>query len=491
MAFSPDSFLDAGPDPLDTALAGARQGGVVVSAELRVRYGDGMPLQSATTSEIDMLAPLAAQLRPAGGAVRYAELCVVPQAASSQHPTVAWWRMAAVRRLGRERGAISARGADRLEHKLSGVVFHATVRVVLVADNAAAGRAALRAIASSLGQYGAEYGGQAQAIFVGAARFHRIERGHMLARHLRHGRAAPPLPPLILPCAAWRPPALLGAQELAGLWHLPTPSLAGLVAWLPNRHLPAPTHAFVAQAGQPVASPQLTFGHAVRADGTQAAVGPTLRDLRQILHITAGMGGGKSRLLANLAQQLFASGFFLIDGKGDDAGNLARTVAHLVPLADERRLAWLDIADYEWPIGLNPMAAFDASQPGALDQLVATLEATFARLDPETWRQAPGMQQFLGHAARLARLAEPRPTLTHVQRVLLNDAYRETLLERMPVNETAQFWRDVFPRMPDSQRSSMLALLRRFEKLIGSDLLRGVFAQPHSTVDLSRMFDER
>jgi hypothetical protein len=474
---------------------------VLVVAELRVAGWSALPLRTLADADADLLGPLAAQLRPASGQVRYAEFGVLVRPSDQLRPTEWLWRVGAARFLNSMQRStphqLGRAAIDGLARKLGEPLFETTLRLVLVAETRAAGSQMLRELASSLGQYAAG-GRMNQRLALRAIHMRDAPVGSAAVRQARRAllsapRLATPWPRVLLPCVLWPQPILLGTGELAGLWHLPSASLAGLIRRLPCRHLPAPSHAFIdgRRSGACSDSPRLTLGHAVRSNGSLAPVGPSLRDLRQILHVTAGMGGGKSRLLANLAQQLVPSGMFLIDGKGDDAGNLVQSVARLVPAADEGRLAILDITDRDWPVGLNPLSAFDSEQPGALDQLVAVLEAIFARLDPETWRQAPGMQQFLGNAARLVVETEQHPTLMHIQRALIDEHYRELLLTRRPSADVALFWTAVFPRMPESQRSSVMALLRRFEKLLASDLMRSFIAQPHSTIALERIFDER
>jgi hypothetical protein len=495
--YLPDALTDCPPDPLIQALD-TMERPVIRSAVLAPVRGLQLPLRRLDEADGELLGPLVARLRPPAGQVQYAEYAVALQPADPHSAVLALWHARAMRFIQRQGAAASTDvSAGRLARKLAEPLFFVTLRVTLVAETRAAGMHMLRDIGASLGQY-ATGGWPAQrltlrSVQVAGPGASRRALAHLRPAILRSPRCIWPLPALLLPAALGRPPAVLGAGELAGLWHAPGQALAGLVRWLPCRHLPAPAQAFIADlcSSQASAPERLTLGHALRSDGSWRPVGPTLRDLRQVLHVTAGMGGGKSRLLANLAQQMLPHGLFLIDGKGDDAGNLTRTVAQLVPIQDERRLVLLDITDHDWPISLNPLSALDRSRPGALDQAIASLESIFARLDPETWHQAPGMQQFLGHAARLVIETEPQPTLAHVQRALADQRYRAMLLERGPSDDVALFWGETFPRMPDSQRSSQLALLRRFEKLLASDLLRNIVTQQRAAIDLDRLFDER
>jgi membrane protease YdiL (CAAX protease family) len=299
---------------------------------------------------------------------------------------------------------------------------------------------------------------------------------------------------VLMPFSLWAGPSILSADELGGLWHLPSARQEHLVRWLPCRVLPAPPHAFVgADAGR------LVIGHARRSDGTLAPVGPTLRDLRQILHLTAGMGAGKSRLLANLIQQLFTysedgvrpNGLLVLDGKGDDdQGSLVAVVRRLLPLEAEARLVLLDPLDTEWPIGVNPLQGIDLSRPGGADMALGQILAIFGRLDPETWNKAMGMQQYVRMAALLVLEAEAHPTLAHVKQALLDKRYREQLLPRCTNIDVTTFWQITFPQVGEMQRTSLDALLRRFDNLLTTETTRYLLTQPRSTIDFGQAMDE-
>ncbi|HWQ14605.1 MAG TPA: ATP-binding protein [Roseiflexaceae bacterium] len=306
-----------------------------------------------------------------------------------------------------------------------------------------------------------------------------------------------PAPPLGMPIALFRSADPLTSIEIAGLWHLPTPALAHHVRWLPNKFVPAEPHAYVPECynelhggggtladGTPK-NPRVIVGLSRRADGTVAPVGPTLRDLRQILHLTAGMGTGKSRLLANICKQLIPNGYILLDGKGDDrAGNLVMTMRQHIPLADEGRVVILDVLDTEWPFGLNPMAGIDLSMPGGVDQGLAQLLSVFARIDPETWGKSQGMQQYAKMAALLVLEAEKHPTLAHVKQALLDEGYRKRLLPVCNNQDVVAFWTVIYPQTGDQQKQSRDALLRRFDALLATETTRYMVTQPNPTLSL-------
>jgi hypothetical protein len=280
---------------------------------------------------------------------------------------------------------------------------------------------------------------------------------------------------------------MLTSLELAGLWHPPAAGLGRLIHWLPCRIIAAPPQAYIA-AGR---SDRILVGMAKHADGSVQPVGPTLRDLRPPLHITAGMGAGKSRALANITQQCIPHGLILLDGKGDDqGGSLATTVRQYIPLADEHRLIIFDILDTDWPIGLNPLAGIDLAKPGAKDQALGQIMAIFARLDPATWGRAPAMKEFVQMATLLVLEGEgmgrsrSAPTLAHVKQCLLDESYRAQLLPSCTNPDVLTFWTATFPSQGEQQRTSLHALLRRFSQLLTTETTRYMVSQPASRLNL-------
>ncbi|MFO7167057.1 MAG: type IV secretory system conjugative DNA transfer family protein [Chloroflexota bacterium] len=474
---APGAVVEPAEDPLR---ARAAQAPVVMWREFGLALPPEYPLRLSAETPADTLGPLLAAVRP--HAASYVELQIVVRPCAG---ALGWvlnrgWRgrgTALKLRLEQKEDYALAQDAAALETKLAGAPFEVTIRAVAVADNLDTGRAALDAVGNALAAYQARTASRLQRLVpIGHG------RGAQSAVLGRVPRFTPPAT-LLLPLRPWRDPDILTPAELAGLWHLPAPSISGLVRLLDCRRIQAPPHAFI---GPATGSDRVAVGYARHADGTDAPVGPSLRDLRQILHLTAGMGAGKSRLLANICVQFAPHGFTLIDGKGDDReGSLVTTVRRLTPLADEGRLVLLDVLDAAWPIGLNPLAGTDLAQPGGADLALGQVLAIFARLDPETWSKAPGMQQFATMATLLVLESEPQPTLAHVRQALLDHAYRTRLLEGASNVEVVSFWRTTFGQLGEGQRSSRDALLRRLDALLTSETTRYLATQAEPTFNLT------
>lgn len=276
-----------------------------------------------------------------------------------------------------------------------------------------------------------------------------------------------------------RRPFLLSSAELATIWDA---SPSADFDRIPNRFLPPPEIAFQRQGDLWIA-----LGEGRRSDGTYAPIGIPLRDMRQVLHITAGMGAGKSRLLANIVDQIgrMPVGMGIIDGKGDDQGSLAWLTLDLLPMEREKDIVFLYPIDHEWPIALNPLQSSDPDPQGRVNQLLALL----SRLDAGGWSRSHGMEQYAMHAGILVAEGEPHPTLMHVKRALIDDAYRQKLLPLIRNPETIAFWREIYPAQGKAQRTSIDALVRRIDKVLVPDIIRWVFTSPEPTVDITRVME--
>jgi hypothetical protein len=307
--------LDEAPDPLSAALApgvtvGWREYGLRLPAHYPLRFLDDI-------EGSDLLGPLAAALAPRGTLRTEAQIIVRP----ARRWALNWgWRgnaMALKLRLEAKADYALSEDAKRIEAKLDAAPFETTIRVVVAAEGAdAAARveSALNEIAKVLGEYHQGTSHLLQELAqIGAGQAALTAATPPLALTARAPRFAPP-PNLLLPIRTWRSSDILTSLEIAGLWHPPSGGLGQLIRWLPCKIVPAPPQAYIA----PGRADRIMVGMARRADGTVGPVGPTLRDIRPPMHITAGMGAGKSRALANIAQQCVPHGFILLDGKGDD-----------------------------------------------------------------------------------------------------------------------------------------------------------------------------
>lgn len=312
-----------------------------------------------------------------------------------------------------------------------------------------------------------------------------------------------PLPQLMPLPAPGKHRSVLGPYELATLWHPPTPALDSLVAWRGSRYLPPPAAAFLdpaeaadAEHGRPLpppATPQalgqrrLGIAYALYRDGTRRLIGPTVRDLRQGYDILGSMGSGKSSLIETLVAELVrvGSGCGIIDAKGDLSDRLLRV---LPPEVAERVIVVDTTAT--WIPCINPL---DRQIIGTKPRDVITSEIgqIFARIEPEIWAGALGMQEFLFKGMAAILEGEPTPSLVHLERFYQSTRYRRQVLQRVRDQAIHDFWTIQYPAMPEGIKKSMDSLKRRLTGLIGSETGQRLLCQPASTIDLAAAMRER
>jgi hypothetical protein len=476
----PGAQLDEVADAFTSALT---PGVTAVWQEYGLALAPHYPLRFLDDIEgSDLLGPLVNILRPTGALRTEFQLILRP--ANTWVLNRGWRGKATALKLTLEAKNDYALSEDTktIEAKLDAAPFEAALRVCVVAEGPAAIAqitAVLNQVSGTLGQYHQRTSHHLQRLVrLGQDRAVIGRNQTPLVIHTRAPRFAP-LPAFLLPVQVWRLPELLTSIELAGFWHPPIGGLGSAVRWLNSKYIPAPAKAFT--NGDPE---RVQLGNAHHADGRIAPVGPTWRDLREMLHITAGMGAGKTRLLLNICIQAIRRGLMLLDGKADDLdGSLVARVRQQIPLADEHRIVIIDMLDTRWPIGLNPLAGIDFAAPGAKDQALGQLMAIFSRIDPG-WSTAPGMQEYVLNGALLVFEGQANPTLAHIKQALLDEDYHTRLLQHCTNPEVRTFWTVEFPEHGEKSKQSLQALMRRFAKLLTSETTRYMVSQPTPRLDL-------
>jgi hypothetical protein len=322
-----------------------------------------------------------------------------------------------------------------------------------------------------------------------------------IAAHAHRFAWPGPLWPIPLP---GKRRSVMGPFDLAALWHVPDASLETLIAYRSVRYLPKPAEVFLppadaAAAEQRVALPppkhpldlarrRIALALADRPDGTIGLIGPSVRDLRKGSECLGPMGSGKSCYIENLAVELarVGSGFALIDAKGD----LADRLLAALPAAVHDRVIVVDVGTESVPC-LNPLDArlLEAGVP--LPTLAGQVEQLFARIDPETWPTSLGMQQFARFGLYALLEGERTPTLLHLDRLYSSTRYRDAMLRNVHNVQVLDFWRSEYPAMDLSLRRSIESFRRRLQRFITAPLVQQLFCQPHSTIYLPELMDQR
>ncbi len=206
-------------------------------------------------------------------------------------------------------------------------------------------------------------------------------------------------------------------------------------------------------------------------------------DLRRHLYVIGRTGVGKTSLLKTLIFDDLVAGraFALLD----PLGPLAETVVDTVPVyRTDDVIYWNPGGDREHLVGFNPL--FDV--PPEQRALVAdNLVEIFNHIWGSELSSTPRLIYVLTYALRLL-LDTPETTLLGLPRLLVDDRYRERLVERCDDPVVVSYWQDEFAAYGDRFRAEVIAPVQtRIGTFLGRPALRDTLGQPHSTLNIDRL----
>ena len=277
-----------------------------------------------------------------------------------------------------------------------------------------------------------------------------------------------------------RPPMfLLSAEELATLWHPPTatgqtPALAAV----DSRELAPPTA--LPTAGT---HPQLALLGTTVFRGQRRHFGLLPDDRLRHLAVLGKTGMGKSTLLHHLlaADIRAGRGVGLIDPHGD----LAEAVLRSVPRHRTNDVVLFDAADADFPIAFNILDCLD---PGQRPLVASGVVAAFKKLYVDSW--GPRLEHILRNAL-LTLLEVPGTSLVSLLRLLNDDAYRQSLVNRIDDPVVRSFWEHVFAAWPPKLRIEAVAPIQnKVGQFVSSPIQRHLVGQARGRINLRRVMDE-
>jgi tRNA isopentenyl-2-thiomethyl-A-37 hydroxylase MiaE len=301
--------------------------------------------------------------------------------------------------------------------------------------------------------------------------------------------ALPPNP--ALPDAVSRLLYLFDSVEASAAFRLPWPSLDPLPGievrgW---RSHPAPPN--LPEGG-------LLVGRTVEYGGTrEVRIGR--RDRLQHVYVVGQTGTGKTTVLKTMLLDDIrrGEGVCLIDPHGD----LYREILCKIPEARVEDVALLDPTDAEYPVGLNLLEHEEASQRHFLVQELVGIVTRI--IEDEYGPGAVGQLAgpvFFQHMRMNLLLAMSKPddpgTLLEFYNIYLEENYWRRWLPLGITDPLLERWvKHVLPRLrytaPGHDQFSMGGYVgSKFEGFVFDPMLRLVFGQKRSTLNLRRIMDE-
>ncbi|MFH0873674.1 MAG: type IV secretion system DNA-binding domain-containing protein [Candidatus Komeilibacteria bacterium] len=273
---------------------------------------------------------------------------------------------------------------------------------------------------------------------------------------------------------------LLNAEELVGLWHLPTPSMeTPNIRWLEAR-----------QAAPPRDLPTrgLFLGESdFRSQRTPIYIKEA--DRRRHMYIIGQTGTGKSVLMSNLIIQ------DIKEGKGcciiDPHGDLVDVILGHVPDNRVEDVIVFDPGDTARPLGLNMLEFFNPEQKTLVINEVINI---FDKLYDLRKTGGPMFEQYLRNTILLMMEdVESGSSLMEVSKVLADEEFRRYKLSKSTNAVIRDFWlKEAHKAGGEAALANMVPYITsKLTQFVANDIMRPIVAQQHSSFNFRDVMDER
>ena len=274
---------------------------------------------------------------------------------------------------------------------------------------------------------------------------------------------------------------LLTTPEIATLWHIPTietkvPRLerSTFKELEPPPNLPRPGD-----------SPHIVTVGRVCFRNERYKFGMDLEARRRHLYIIGKTGMGKSTLLQNIIAQDIAAGrgLAIIDPHGDLAENTTR---NHIPKFRKNDIIYFDPADPH-AMPFNPLMV----PPGSDKTLVADgVLSAFQKVFGMDESQAPRLLHIFRNSL-LSLVEMQSASLIDVQRLLVDEMFRKSVIARVTNPVVRSFWLDEFGKWKPHDRPAFIASLQnKLGAFLTNPKLQHILGDPKAKLDLRKVMDD-
>lgn len=354
-----------------------------------------------------------------------------------------------------------------METKMNQVGFRAAIRIVAVGQSEERAKALLSSFAGTFGVYTLGEGNQlvlSEPAFWQKKKFEQaiVDRNDYATPRFQ----------------------VLGAAELASLWHPPGIALSSIknITWGSTVSGEAPVNLPVSTDSEEEKK-QINFFARTEYKNRPSTFGVKREDRRKHVYIIGKTGTGKSTLIANMAinDMKNGEGMAVVDPHGD----LTDILLDYVPAHRINDVAYLDPSDIEHPFYLNPL---EVKNPAFRELVASGIVSIFYKLYHMSW--GPRLEYILRNTI-LTLTYVPNSTFLDIPELLTNEGFRLKITEHLPDRVLKNFWLNEFNKLSPQMRSESISpILNKVGQFLSSQTIRNIVGHPTSTVDLESMMNE-
>ena len=274
---------------------------------------------------------------------------------------------------------------------------------------------------------------------------------------------------------------VLNSEEVASLWHLPTPwTETPNIKWLNARRSSAPANIPGPEDGQ------LELGYNMYR-GTKTPVWMKTPDRQRHMYVIGKSGSGKSQMIAKLAIQ------DIIAGRGvavvEPHGDLIELILSNIPKDRIDDVIYFDPSDLERPMGLNMLEVKEESMK---DFAVQEMISIFYKLFPPEMI-GPMFEHHMRNAM-LTLMADTNNTgtITDIPRMFSDADFQNEWRKRITDPVVMSYWVNEVDKTSDFHKSEMLGyLISKVGRFVENEMMRNIIGQTESSFDFREVMDQK
>ncbi|MFA5047706.1 MAG: type IV secretion system DNA-binding domain-containing protein [Patescibacteria group bacterium] len=207
-------------------------------------------------------------------------------------------------------------------------------------------------------------------------------------------------------------------------------------------------------------------------------------DRRRHMYVIGKTGMGKTTLLENMIIS------DIINGEGccyvDPHGDTAEKILNYIPAHRINDVIYLNPSDSEFPIAFNVLEAVDEK---AKNFIASGLISVFKKLWADSW--GPRLEYILRNTI-LALLDYPGSTLLGIMRILVDQEYRDKVIEKVTDPVVKSFWTNEYSKWNDRVLQEVISPIQnKVGQFLSNFLIRNIVGQVKSTIDLRDIMDNK
>ncbi len=272
---------------------------------------------------------------------------------------------------------------------------------------------------------------------------------------------------------------LLNTEELASLWHLPTPFIeTPNIKWLLFKKAPAPIN-------MPTEGPLLGI-NTYRGQATDVRIARD--DRRRHTYVIGRTGSGKSELIKSMAIQDIKNGegVCVIDPHGD----LVEGILEHIPKERAEDVILFEPFDVERPMGLNVLEIHNEEE---MDFAVQEMIAIFYKLVTDPAMLGPMFEHYMRNAMLALMADKDHPgTIVDIPKIFTDNEFQKYKVSKVTDAAVKNFWEKEMSKVSDFHKSEMLGyLVSKVGRFVENGMMRNIIGQSKSSFDFRDVMDNQ